>query len=65
MMKKSFVTSCGQWIKGVDSDGQTVWSQVCGGQPFENRLVLSTEGLIVGIHQMISDVSGELTLRKL
>ena len=60
-----FATLCDQWIKSMDSDGQTVWSQPCDGQPSENRIVLNAEGLIIGIHQFITESGGELTLRKL
>lgn len=63
--KRTFVTLCDQWIKVMHSDGQTVWSQSCANQSSHNRLVLNAAGLIIEIHQVISDASGELILRKL
>ena len=58
-------TLCDQWIKSVAADGNTVWSQSCVNQRSDNRLVLNAEGLIIEIHQAISDVSGGIVLRKL
>ena len=62
---KQSVTLCDQWVKRIADDGHTIWSQFCADQPSDNRLILNDEGLIVGIHQFISESSGELSLRKL
>ena len=59
------VTLCDQWVESTAGDEHTVWSQSCVNQLSDNRLVLNAEGLIIGIYQVISDVSGELTLLKL
>ena len=63
--KRTSNTLCDQWIKSRALDGNTVWSQSCANQSSENRIVLNAEGLIVEIHQVVSDVSGQIALRKL